>query len=283
MLIFLSSENEYKEIEFLEDFKIKIHQIYLEKSIELGSYKIFLHFSNDEKFADSLEKIFVSDLIIHNDFEIQKWVDLNFNWKDVKLKHKFFKIILEVNFQSSSNISRNYENIVKFLTLVSQYKNGKLTKNYCISECLNNINDNICPLDLNTNKTFEKCLNWRRVDNVGFECRQLLTKKEMEDSSLIFCGKKENKFEPDCKCINRSSYPDYQKNKEKNKDHDYCWYQDCKSDNYLTLNIKPTCQDIENEYNIDNVGKSVFIEKSKNNDNFLIFFIIIILIFVLIN
>lgn len=94
---------------------------------------------------------------------------------------------------------------------------------------------NTCPIDIDTQKPMTLCLNWRRTDDIGKECRLKTDNRDLVLSIITFC----NRFlhAQDCKCVNRAYRKDYQIYRDLYKTtSDFRWYPYCKSDIYLKNN-----------------------------------------------
>lgn len=89
----------------------------------------------------------------------------------------------------------------------------------------------VCPPNL-SKKEMQECLNWRRADDIGKECRKKnFLSIEMENSIKDFCAEKTDR--EDCICINRGYFDEYKLEKKINSGHDYCWYSPCSSGAFL--------------------------------------------------
>lgn len=181
---------------------------------------------------------------IHDD---NKWNTLGLKWIKAPFNIKKFTIILQRKRKQSWPKNWYEENMEKtgwkYKILVKDDKeldvgireDLTISKNYCIKS-VNTIGENKvlganCPIDPNTNQQMTRCLNWRRTDDVGIQCRNLLNQFEKDESITTFCT--ENYKAQDCRCINRASYSDYNSQKPLYPEHDNCWYEPCSSGSYL--------------------------------------------------
>lgn len=115
-----------------------------------------------------------------------------------------------------------------------------------------------CPIDPETKEQMKQCLNWRRTDDVGKQCRKIITKETKENSIVEFCNN--NYDAEDCRCVNRYNEK-YKEEKELHPEHDYCWYTPCSSGYYLVKeqDTKITCnaKNCVVVYRIDKTGGNV--------------------------
>lgn len=134
-----------------------------------------------------------------------------------------------------------------------------------ILDTTNPRNADSCPIDPVTHKPMEMCVNWRRTDDIGKECRKILSHDDIDKSIDNFCSKYTDA--QDCNCVNRAYSSNYNKLKTNYPTtDDYCWYESCKSGAYLIKNQhKPvTCSGVTciiNYNATDTAGNAVF---SKN-------------------
>lgn len=156
----------------------------------------------------------------------------------------FFKKNLKYTIEFKSENSTTYINQkeIKFRMMFIQsesdnfkmpdFNDSEIDSN-SIEQCSSSSKYN-CPIDPETNKPMEICLNWRRIDDIGKECQILLTPSLRESSIEVFCKTEINS--KDCKCVNRIFDEEY--NTKKSLEpykylHDFCWYENCKSGYYL--------------------------------------------------
>lgn len=167
-----------------------------------------------------------------------------------RLKHEaMYYFVLSNNFYPSddsnnaSKIDLPYKIYGKFDTF---YDTNDLTVDYCTKtiSVINNDKDRIigawCP------ENNKHCLNWRRTDYIGTACYPIVMQQISDDQkdALIreFCEIYPK--EPECACINRKNYPEYQ-NRPETFSSDYCWYSKCKDGKSLTyFNEQHTCTGI---------------------------------------
>lgn len=88
-----------------------------------------------------------------------------------------------------------------------------------------------CPFNPKTKKVMDSCLNWRRTDRVGKTCRDLMSIEDKHSSVVSYCLN--SPYAEDCQCVNRVFDKSYVLASKNHKDHDYCWYMECKSGAYL--------------------------------------------------
>ncbi|QIH04874.1 myristylated membrane protein-like protein [Dasineura jujubifolia toursvirus 2a] len=181
-----------------------------------------------------------------------KWIDLNFldNWSE----RQDITVYLTV----SQTDGRGYFDIYIWNFRLETRTPNDMT----VESCLDVYPDN----DSKDDK--KKVMYWRTTGEYGNKCRSLISGqsnyKEIYDRSVDnFC--KTFKYSEDCKCINRHLYSDYtSKNKNTN---DYCWYEPCKSGEYLIkFSDNPCISDIcEVNYDISNVGQDVTLKNINTN------------------
>lgn len=110
---------------------------------------------------------------------------------------------------------------------------------YCMTSS-NTAGENVvlgsaCPINPDTKKGFNKCLNWRRTDYIGKVCRRILNDKMKEASIDEFCN--DGNPAEDCACVNRGVIDkSYNEKKATHPYDDYCWYNKCTSGAYLLKN-----------------------------------------------
>lgn len=122
-----------------------------------------------------------------------------------------------------------------YMPKFSDYTGDTTDVRFCIAPAIHNEN---CALDLETGKPLNSCMNWRRIDSIGTECVNSLSLAQMNNSISQFCRNPSTTNSDDCKCENRTKDPRYLKESEKYPQaHDYCWYQNCKSGNYLVRDM----------------------------------------------
>lgn len=147
-----------------------------------------------------------------------------------------------------------------------------VTKSYCQKSSTSSTNSSkqiigaVCPINPLTGKEMEECLVWRRLDDIGRECREknILTDDEIEKSIYNFCNEKPSR--EDCRCINRELSDEYKKEKPLHSENDYCWFQPCSSGYYLVKNAKTpvqcNSQNCNVIYQIYGTGGSVNFDKN---------------------
>lgn len=205
---------------------------------------------------------------------LNKWETIEkLEWKNHNADFQTFKIIISRKKPSDLlNIFENPNDKWEFKLLIKENSesdgrredpNLVITEDFCTKYVDTTKEIGVkCPTDPNTDKQFEKCLNWRRVDEVGKKCRELLPTSESRDKSIETFCKTFTRAE-DCKCVNRIYNPQYIKDKPSHPEHDYCWYIDCSSGYYL-LPERDTNVNCEGKYcqvfySAENIGGSVTI------------------------
>lgn len=196
----------------------------------------------------------------------------NSSWLNIGYDCKFISIsIMNLNAPYGSykiGIADSYEDVNGIIE-VNQVIDKKFAMDSVFTKGENKTIGAHCPIDNKTNKEMETCLNWRRTDPIGLECRKILSKKDMVDSSVAFCGVNPNA--EDCRCVNRALQDDYKVKKNFREENDYCWYTPCASGYYLKENLDQfVCNSklCQVNFNIGEVGESVNLE-SMNVECFL--------------
>lgn len=217
----------------------------------IGKYKIFLKSHNKKDKFDLEHEIGV----IEYKGEVKKWVvDKNENWARMYRDGNMSSFEIDTRFiatQDSKTYPRDaetYSNKFRFVVyfktqeedLDIEYEDPNLYDNMPDEYCTQWVRTTgskrtagaICPIDPETQKRMNSCLNWRRADLIGDRCYNRLSIRERDDTITRFCN--ENTNAQDCKCVNRHLQNDYKQNKPYNANgHDYCWYQACNSGDYL--------------------------------------------------
>lgn len=182
---------------------------------------MFKPFNENEKF-----EIYITHIEFQNN--INKWNKLNSpQCTDLKLNNTVSKISFHIEkTKKLTNIKENDFNIFNFLLFFKNNSEEFIGKiNY--DEILKGPNKTFCTNTSYTtgqNKTLgvtctnemSCCLNWRRTDTLGHNCKNLLTDKEKMQSINEFCKIFEN--HKDCKCKNILNHHKYL---EMNN-YDYC-------------------------------------------------------------
>jgi hypothetical protein len=120
----------------------------------------------------------------------------------------------------------------------------------------------LCALDPLSGKPFEKCSNINSTTQVGDECRLFYNTQTAEIKDTIvqnYCVKHPNN--PDCKCVERATDPNYRNVKPHIPFNDGCWYPACATAPYLKT------QDVKNATCPSDVCQIVFDNLNNNNVN----------------
>lgn len=238
--------------------------------IVINTVKIILGEINFDKKNHKDSSLPTSEGCILNKWEMLE----NLEWKNHNADFQTFKIIISrKNPTNLNDIFTNPNGKWEFKLFVkdnSEPSSGKredpntiITEDFCKSYVDTDRDIGVrCPTEPSTEKQFKKCLNWRRVDEVGKKCRELLPTSDSRDKSIDTFCKTFTKAE-DCKCVNRIYNQQYIKDKPSHPEHDYCWYADCSSGYYLLpeRDTKVTCEGkyCQVFYSAENIGGSVTI------------------------
>lgn len=127
--------------------------------------------------------------------------------------------------------------------------------------------------DENDENDKDKIMYWRTNTEYGKKCRLLIS--ELPNKESFLDGLVDNfcilyKYSDECKCINRNLYKDYTNEKSKKTNipvDDYCWYEPCKSGQYLVKHSdKKGCFNniCEVSYDIKDVGGNTLLRDNTN-------------------
>lgn len=253
--IILSDNEIYKEQQLSNKFQIGFLGILPgTNSLPEGNYAVILtgKLTNGDIFQQTIHTFTLNpNLRLERKWSVK---DYPIKWLNIRLPDgevlETYTFILANPLSYTSRLGSKENSKWKYYVIIKdKYVDGDVkfdppetTKKYCL-ENIYTISDktkNIvkthgaeCPVDsfISENNTMTQCLNWRRKDELGEKCKDLLTEEDIKKSTQTFCDRFQ--YAQDCRCVNRGLDKTYQARTDKHPDHDYCWFTPCKHKGYL--------------------------------------------------